>query len=260
MSDSPQRSSSQARNIKLVVAYDGTRYHGWQRQADGVLTVQGCMEAAAGRILGHPVNIAGAGRTDAGVHATGQVANLHTSNLSIPTLNFRRALNSALPADIAAVSAEEAPPAFHASGSAVAKTYRYRICRRPLKSVMQASHVYHFWPELDAGRMAAAGARLLGEHDFRGFAFAAERRKNSVRTITGCQVSEPDEELHVAVTGDGFLYKMVRNIVGTLIEIGRGRWRPDRIDEILQSRDRGLAGPTAPASGLCLVHVEYPPW
>ena len=159
---------------------------------------------------------------------------------------------------IAARSAEEVAPDFHASLSAVAKTYRYRIYRRPLKPVMQPNHVYHFWRELDVEQMSAAAARLLGRHDFRGFASSAERRQNTIRTITRCDLNEPDGELHVTITGNGFLYKMVRNIVGSLVEIGRGRWQPGRIDRILQSRNRCDAGPTAPPAGLCLLRVEYP--
>jgi len=249
---------SQTRNIKLVIAYDGTRYHGWQRQRGGLPTVQEELESAAARVLGHPAKVNGAGRTDAGVHAAGQVANLHTSVLGIPLGSFRRALNSALPPDVAAVSAEEAPPEFHASLWAVGKTYRYRIYRRPLKPVTRANWVYHYWRELDAARMSAAAARLLGRHDFRGFASSMDKRKTTVRTLTRCDVAENEDEMHVTVSGDGFLYKMVRNIVGTLMEIGRGLWEPGRIEEILRSGDRRLAGPTAPPGGLCLVYVKYP--
>jgi tRNA pseudouridine38-40 synthase len=260
MTEAAEKPPPQARNVKLVIAYDGTRYHGWQRQGGGIPTVQECLELAAARIVGHPVSMLGAGRTDAGVHAAGQVANFQTVNRSIPLSNFRRALNAGLPPDVAAISAEEVPADFHASLWAVGKTYRYRIYRRPLKPVTRANQVYHYWRQLDAERMSSGGARLLGEHDFRGFAYAAEKRKSTLRRITRCDVSEDGDELHVTVSGNGFLYKMVRNIVGTLIEIGRGRWGPGRIDEILKTRDRGLGGPTAPPGGLCLLHVEYPPW
>lgn len=259
MSNLPQAGAPQTRNIKLVIAYDGARYHGWQRQTEDLPTVQGCLEAAAERLLGHPVATLGAARTDAGVHAAGQVASFLTSSPGIPTPNLRRALNSALPPDIAVVSAEEAPADFHASRSAVAKTYRYRLYRRPLKPVMQAGQVYHYWRELNAERMADAASRLLGEHDFRGFAPAVERRPDTIRTLTRCDVAENGDELHVTVTGNRFLYRMVRNVMGTLIEIGRGRWSPGQVDKVLQSRDRSHAGPTAPAHGLCLLCVEYPP-
>ncbi len=245
------------RNLKLVIAYKGSGYHGWQRQADGLATVQGAIEAVAGRILGHPATVSGASRTDAGVHAAGQVANLRTPNRSIPATNFRRAVNSRLPADIVIVSACDAPADFQASRSATGKTYRYRIYTRPTRPVMHANEVWHYWRGLDAERMADSGRRLLGAHDFRGFAYSAEDRENTVRTIHRCEVSQAEDELHVFVAGDGFLYKMVRNIVGTLVEIGRGRWGPDRIGKILATRDRQYAGPTAPASGLCLMAVHY---
>jgi tRNA pseudouridine38-40 synthase len=245
------------RNIKLVIAYDGTNYHGWQEQL-GVPTVQGELEKAVVRIIGHPVSVHGAGRTDAGVHAAGQVANFRTTNFSIPLPNFRRALNSKLPPDIAAVSANEVSAEFHASISAVGKMYRYRIFRKPLKDVVRGRFTCHYWRELDVDAMRRAGARLLGEHDFRAFAYSAEKRENTVRTVTACQVEEADGELHITVCGTGFLYKMVRNIVGTLLEVGRGRWDDRQIDLILDSRNRNYAGPTAPALGLWLMHVEYP--
>jgi tRNA pseudouridine38-40 synthase len=245
------------RNLKLVVAYKGTAYHGWQRQAGGIDTVQERLEAAAGRVLGHPVMISGAGRTDAGVHAEGQVANLYTTNFSIPLLGLRRAINSRLPRDIAVVSAAEAPDDFHASRSAKGKTYRYRIWTGPVRRVEWHKQVYDYGRPLDAERMARAGRRLVGTYDFRGFAQSAEVRENTVRTIFACEVEEAAEEIRVTVQGNGFLYNMVRNIVGTLIEIGRGHWEEDRIDLVLKSRKRSDAGPTAPPDGLYLVCVHY---
>ncbi len=259
MSTPPEDEPLQQRNLRLVVAYDGTAYHGWQKQADGLPTVQQQLEQAAARVLGHPVTANGAGRTDAGVHAAGQVANLLTGNRGIPTAKIAPAISSRCPEDIAVLSAGEVPAEFHASMSAIGKTYRYRIHVGPAKPVMRARYVHHYGGPLDGARMAAAASRLLGEHDFRGFASAAEERQNTVRTITSCQVAGDGDELHVTIAGSGFLYHMVRNIVGTLMEIGRGRWQPGRIDEVIRSRDRGLAGPTAPAGGLCLLSVEYPP-
>ncbi len=247
------------RNIKLVIAYNGAAYHGWQRQAGGVDTVQQRVEDAATRVIGHPVTVSGAGRTDAGVHAAGQVANFHTTNLSIPLRGLRRAMKSRLPRDIAILSAEHVAEEFHASRSAVAKTYRYRIYVAPGRPVELCGQVWHYWKSLDAERMRAGAVRLLGKHDFLGLATSAEIRRNTVRTIYRCEVSQGDSEIIVAVTGSGFLYNMVRNIVGTLVEIGRGRWGPDRIDRILASCDRRDAGPTAPPDGLYLMSVEYPP-
>ena len=255
----PHHVQAEKRNIKLVVAYNGSRYHGWQRQADGLPTVQAALEGALQRVVGHPVTVNGAGRTDAGVHALGQVANFFTSNLAIPLANLRRAADSRCPPDIGVLSAEEVGPDFHASRSAVGKTYRYRIYIGAAKPVARAEQVYHCRCPLEAEPMAFAARRLLGRHDFRGFASSAETRQNTVRTITRCEVTNCEDELHVTISGDGFLYKMVRNIVGVLVEIGRGRWDADRIDLIFSSGDRRHAGPTAPASGLCLMHVAYPP-
>lgn len=259
MGDSSPDLPAGMRNIKLVVAYDGTRYHGWQRQAGGVPTVQGCLEGVIGGLGGREVAVNGASRTDAGVHAAGQVANFLTGDTSIPLSNLRRAIDGKCPPDVAVLSVEQVSADFHASRWAVEKTYRYRIHVAPAKPVMLASQVYHFPRGLDLARMAAAAERLAGRHDFRGFASADERRENTVRTIGRCEVSAAADELHVTVRGDGFLYKMVRNVVGTLIEIGRGRWAAERIDRILQTRDRTLAGPTAPPGGLCLMCVRYPP-
>jgi len=255
MNDLPAR-----RNIKLVIAYDGAAYHGWQRQADGIDTIQQHIEQAASRVVGHPVIAFGAGRTDAGVHAEGQVANFFTTNLSIPMPGLRRAVNSRLPADIAVVSAEEVPETFHAARSAVGKTYRYRIHVAPDRPVDLARKVYHYWRWLDVDRMRPAALRIIGTHDFRGFATSAEVREDTVRTVFRCDVSQQDKEVRVTVQGDGFLYNMVRNIVGTLIEVGRGHWEPERIDAVFASRDRRDAGPTAPPDGLCLVCVHYQPF
>ncbi len=245
------------RNIKLVIAYNGAAYHGWQRQLAGVDTVQERIEHAAVRVLKHPVTVHGAGRTDAGVHAEGQVANFYTTNFSVPLLGMRRAINSRLPGDIAVLSAEEVADDFNASRSAVGKTYRYRIYLSPNKSVMLHRQVYSYWRPLDAARMHEAAQRLVGTHDFRGLAQSAEERENTVRTIYRCDVAEVAGEIHVTVQGSGFLYNMVRNIVGTLMEIGRGHWDAGRIDLILESRDRRNAGPTAPPDGLAMVCVHY---
>jgi tRNA pseudouridine38-40 synthase len=245
------------RNLKLVIAYDGSRYHGWQRQAAGLPTVQQQIEDVLPRILGHPVTIFGAGRTDAGVHAEGQVANLYTRNLAIPCQGLRRAINSRLSGDIAVRSITEVAEDFHASRSATGKTYRYRIHTAPLRPVGLFGQVYHFWRPLDVEAMRSAARMLVGRHDFRGFATTSDQRRTSVRTIFRCDVVEAGSELQVICQGDGFLYNMVRNIVGTLVEIGRGRWQPQQVRRILESRDRSLAGPTALPDGLSLVCVHY---
>lgn len=247
------------RNIRLVIAYNGAAYHGWQRQADGIDTVQLRIEQAALAVLRHPVTVFGAGRTDAGVHAAGQVANLYTTNFSIPLRGLRRAMNSRLPRDIAVRSAAEVPEGFHASRSASGKTYRYRIFTAPNRPVELAGLVYHYWMALDAEAMRAGAIRLLGKHDFRGLATSAEVRENTVRTIYRCEVERQEDNIVISVQGDGFLYNMVRNIVGTLVEIGRGRWPPEQIDRILASCDRREAGPTAPPDGLSMLCVHYRP-
>ena len=247
------------RNVKLVVAYNGAAYHGWQRQADGLPTIQQCVEEAASRVLGEPITVFGAGRTDAGVHAEGQVANFYTSNPAIPLRGLRRAMNSALPRDIAVRSAAEAPDDFHASRSAAGKTYRYRIFVAPDRPVALAGQVYHFYRPLDVETMRRAAAKLLGRHDFLGFATSAEQREDTVRTLFRCEVAEAGKEVHVTCQGDGFLYHMVRNIVGTLIEVGRGRFGPEQVNKVLETRDRSHAGPTAPPDGLYLVCVHYSP-
>ena len=245
------------RNIKLVIAYDGAAYHGWQRQAEGLDTVQLQVEMAAGRVMGHPVTVFGAGRTDAGVHADGQVANFYTTNFSIPLRNCRRAINAKLPRDIAIRSAVRVAEHFHASRSAVGKTYRYRAYVGPDRPVHLARQAYHYWRVLDTAAMRDAGRRLVGRHDFAGLSSAAEVRTHTVRSVWRCDVSEHEPEVHITVEGDGFLYNMVRKIAGTLIEIGRGLWSPDRIDRILATCDRRFAGPVAPAAGLTLVAVHY---
>ena len=245
------------RNIKLVIAYSGAAYHGWQRQTDDLPTVQQVIEDVATRVMGHRVVLHGAGRTDAGVHADGQVANFHSPNLAIPLEGMRRAISARLPGDIAIRSVSEAPDEFHASKSAVGKTYRYRIHVGSDRPVMLDGQVwlYQHHP-VDVERMRAAGRKLIGTHDFVGLATSAEQRDNTVRTIFRCDVAEQGGEIRVAVQGDGFLYNMVRNIVGTLVEIGRGRWEPAQIDTILTTRDRGAAGPTAPPDGLTLACVH----
>ena len=246
------------RNIKLVIAYNGAAYHGWQRQRVGVDTVQLQVERAARMVMSHPVTVLGASRTDAGVHAEGQVANFFTTNLSIPTKNIRRAVTSKLPRDIDIRSAEEVGKYFNSSRAAVGKTYRYRVSIGAERPVFQATQTFHFpFKPLDIAAMREASKRLLGWHDFRGFASSAEIRENTVRHIWRCDVSEIGREIHITVEGNGFLYHMVRNIAGTLIEVGRDLWGPGRIDHILARCDRHLAGPTAPAGGLSLVAVHY---
>ncbi len=247
------------RNIKLVIAYNGAAYHGWQRQADGIDTVQLRVEQAATTVLKHPVTVHGASRTDTGVHAEGQVANLHTPNFAVPLSGLRRAMNSRLPGDIVVRSASVVSDDFHASLSAVGKTYRYRICVAPSRPVERARLVWHYWRPLETELMASAAARLIGTHDFKALASSQEERETTVRTVTACDVSEYGDEIRIEVSGTGFLYHMVRNITGTLVEVGRGRWQPDYMGSMLASLDRKQAGPTAPSDGLSLMCLHYRP-
>ncbi len=247
-----------AQNLKLVLAYDGTEFHGWQRQA-GVRTVQETLETVLARVLRHPACAHGASRTDAGVHARGQVANVLTES-SIPPANILRAIGCRLPPDVALLHVAPVPLQFHASALALGKLYRYRIhaaVTRPTSTLAQR-FAWHIWYPLDLDRLHTAAALLVGTHDFAGFASQGSPRSTTIRTIRHIDVRRCLDEVRIDVAGDGFLYNQVRNIVGTLIEVARGHWPPERIAEILASRDRRLAGPTAPPHGLCLQWVRYP--
>ena len=243
-------------NVKFLIAYRGTHFHGWQKQA-GLRTVQGHLEEVAARVCKHPLAINGSGRTDAGVHAEGQVANLTTES-PIPPHNLGRAINSRLDPDVAILDARAVALEFHPSRSAVAKLYRYRIHHSTRRPARESEFVYHYWVPLDVERMRDAARRIEGEHDFAAFAGAGDQRATTVRTVFRCQVGRAFDEIRIDVSGNGFLYKMVRNIVGTLIEVGRGRWEPGYVDEIIAARDNRPT-PTAPARGLCLQWVRYPP-
>jgi tRNA pseudouridine38-40 synthase len=246
------------RNVRLVIAYDGSRYHGWQRQPGGLETIQGTLESVLGRICNHPVATVGAGRTDAGVHAMGQVASFRTTS-PIPPDRLAKAVNSRLPPDITVVRASDVPPAFHATRSAVCKLYRYTVHNSQRHPVHDHVRVYHWWRPCEVEPMRAAAKLLLGRHHFGAFESAGSQRADKVRTLMRLEVFRDFERVHFDVQGDGFLYNMVRNLVGTLLEVGRGHRPPEWVAEVLASRDRRNAGPLAPASGLCLRWVKYPP-
>lgn len=255
---SPAANRAPVRTLKLVIAYDGADFHGWQRQA-GVRTVQEDLETVARRVLREPVHVIGASRTDAGVHALGQAAHVTTA-ATIPTRNVFRAISHRLPSDVTLVSVREAPIAFHAIRDARTKLYRYRIhqaSRRPVVKFTQR-YAWHVWWSLDLDQLRDAARRLCGTHDFASFASAGSPRQSTVRTVRRVDVSRRFDEIRIDVVGDGFLYNQVRNMVGTLIEVGRGHWAAARIDEILRARDRRAAGPTAPPEGLCLRWIRYP--
>ena len=244
------------RNIKLIIAYDGSAYHGWQIQTADLPTVQAVLKDIIQHVVRHPIDLIGVSRTDAGVHAEGQVANFQT-DCDIPVDRLRLAINSRCPPDIAIRQAEEVPLDFHAGFAAISKLYRYRVYNSSDKPVHLVNKVYHYWRDLDVEKMSAAAALLVGKHDFAGFASASGRRGSTERTLFRCDVYRQDPEVIFEIEGDGFLYNMVRNIVGTLLEIGRGHWPIERIDHILTTCDRQNAGPTAPAPALTLMWVKY---
>jgi len=243
------------RRIKLVVRYDGTEYSGWQRQRCRK-TVQETLQNAIERLCGVQVELFGSSRTDAGVHALGQVAHFDVDS-RVPTANFAKALNNILPQDIAVAEAKEVSPSFDAISDTKCKLYRYSIYTGPARPVMDIRFCWHRPGMLDVEAMATAAAMLKGRHDFKSFANAADRRTSSVRTITSCRVMRDENWVLIDVEADGFLYNMVRNIVGTLVEVGRGRWGPQNLADILAAKDRSAAGPVAPASGLCLMRINY---
>jgi tRNA pseudouridine38-40 synthase len=247
------------RNLKLVIAYDGTDFHGWQAQP-GMRTVQAELQKVLERVLRHPVTLAGASRTDAGVHARGQTASLRTDS-PIPAANLQRALACRLPPDLDLLHVVDADPAFHATRAARGKLYRYVLHhaeRRPIDQ-FAARYSWHFWQALDLSAMRAAAEMLMGEHDFVGFANQGRPRETTVRTMRSVSIRRHFEQVHIEVEGDSFLYNQVRIMVGTLVEIGRGHWPVQRIADIFARRDRSLAGPTAPAHGLRLEWVRYGP-
>jgi tRNA pseudouridine38-40 synthase len=251
------------RNFKIVLAYDGSEFSGWQVQPDAA-TIQGTLASAIGRVTGEKVLPQGSGRTDAGVHALAQVATFATGS-PIPAQNLVKALNDILPPSIRVLDAAEAPPDFHARKSAHAKTYRYRMYRRPICPPSLARYVWHYPYPLDEDAMRHAAASVIGEHDFTSFAAVdAERGRedetvSNVRTIftSSWEQGGEQEELVYVVRGSGFLHHMVRNLVGTFVLAGKGTIKPERIAEILSARNRSAAGATVPASGLYLASVEY---
>jgi tRNA pseudouridine38-40 synthase len=244
------------RNIRLLLEYDGSRYHGWQRQADAV-TIQQTLEEALERLTGEAAALIGSGRTDAGVHARGQVANFRTDS-AIPLKAFHEGLNSLLPKDIAVLEAREAPPEFHARKSARSKTYEYRILNRGNRSPLARNHAWWIAPHLEVAAMAQAAAALMGEHDFTAFRASGSDNLNPVRRVLAASWHEgPGDWLTFTITATGFLRGMVRSLVGTMAEVGRGKAPATILAELLESGARHLAGPTAPPQGLYLVEVFY---
>ena len=246
-------------NLKLTLAYDGTEFFGWQVQP-GVATVQGALASAIERVTGANVLPQGSGRTDAGVHAQRQVATFTTQS-PIPPGNLVVALNDVLPAAVRVLEAAEAPAEFHARKSARAKTYRYRMYRRDICSPFVARSVWHYPYPLDEDKMQEVAGIIVGEHDFTSFAAVDLERgreeSSNVRQIFSSAWERQGDEFVYTVRGNGFLHHMVRNLVGTFLLAGKGTLNASGLTRILESRSRSAAGATAPASGLCLVSVEY---
>ncbi len=243
------------RNIRLDLCYDGTRYRGWQRLGNSEDTIQGKLEKTLSRILEEPIEISGSGRTDAGVHARGQVASFHCES-GITCEELLRKLRQYLPEDIGVLSCKDASPRFHARLNAKEKTYCYRIWNSEAPCVFARRYVSVYPQTLDVEAMRAAAAYLVGEHDFSAFCGNAKMKKSTVRFIRSLEIDRVGEELRITVTGNGFLQNMVRIIVGTLLEVGEGKRDADTI-RALFGKTRAEAGFLAPPQGLCLMEVFY---
>jgi tRNA pseudouridine38-40 synthase len=247
---------------KLILEYDGTGFVGWSRQR-GLRSIQGEVEGVLERLLQHPVQLDVSGRTDAGVHALGQVAAFTTDKIRSPN-KMRIGLNALLPPEIACVQAIETTGDFHPRFWSRSKKYRYTWLTRPSRSPLRRNGVWHIYRELDVEAMSRAAAFLVGEHDFSSFRAQGCQARHANRIVQDISVNRNNDEVFLDVYGHGFLRHMVRIIAGSLFEVGRGRKDAGWIEEVLQGKDRTKAGRTAPANGLCLMHVEYedcpPPW
>ena len=243
------------RNIRLDICYDGTRYNGWQRQTAHDNTIQGKLETALSRILGEPIEISASGRTDTGVHARGQVANFHTGS-AMDCAALLAELRRYLPEDIGIYSCREVSPRFHARLNALEKTYQYRLWNSQAPCVFDRRFVAVVEEELDVSAMDSAARQLLGTHDFSAFCANKKMKKSTVRTIKSFTVERVGEEIRFTVTGNGFLHNMVRILVGTLVEVGRGERNPESLPALFGGK-REDAGFLAPGKGLCLMEVRY---
>ena len=244
------------KTFKLVIEYDGTAYHGWQRQKSD-RSIQAEIEKALTVMTRKAITLSASGRTDAGVHALGQVAHF-TCETAIEPEAFHLGLNSLLPDDIVIKACENVPDTFHARYDARRKTYRYRILNRRVPTAVDNRYVWHIRQELQIGAMQSAAAQVVGEHDFKAFEGTGSPRTSTVRTIFRTRLTQkPEGYLVFEIEGDGFLRYMVRNIVGTLVDVGQGKITPEGFKMILESKDRDRAGATAPPQGLFLVSVEY---
>lgn len=244
------------RNIRIEIEYDGTKYHGWQEQPPGFVTIQSTIKDALYQLTGERSHVYGAGRTDSGVHAWGQVANFYTHS-KIPVQSFVRALNAKLPKDIVIKSSLEVDLDFHAQFHAQAKIYSYKIYSHKTPPAIEKNYVHWVWFELDEEKMKEGASFLVGTHDFTSFAAANSPRKSNIRTVNNIDIQRKSCYIKVDIKADGFLYRMVRNIVGILILIGKKQHDPLHVKHVLEAKKRSKAGPTAPAQGLFLKKVIY---
>lgn len=252
LSSAPERIM---RNIRLLIEYDGTNYAGWQWQKNAI-TVQETLSNTIERVVQAPVKIYGAGRTDAGVHAIGQVANFHTHS-NIPSGRLLLAINFYLPHDITIKEAADVPESFHAQYSAVSKVYQYTLFNDWIRTSLGRNFCHICGFRLDMDKMIKAAQYLTGTHDFTSFTTKAFQEKDRIRTIKSLEIKKEGKYIYFTVEADGFLYNMVRSIVGTLIDVGREKTDVEDVKVIMDAKNRNLAGPTAPAKGLCLMGVKY---
>lgn len=243
------------KRVKLTVAYDGTRYSGWQVQQNAV-TIEGVLNKALSKLTGEEIAVIGASRTDAGVHAMGNVAVFDTES-TIPGERFLYVLNQKMPEDIVIVASEEVPLTWHPRHQDTLKTYEYRILNAKLPDPTRRLYTNFVSFDLDIDMMRKGAAYLVGEHDFAGFCSVKTNAKTTVRTITGLQVLQKGDEIIIRVTGNGFLYNMVRIIAGVLIRVGRRYYPPEKVLALLEGRERTGEAVTAPPQGLCLMEIRY---
>ena len=244
------------RNFRIIIQYEGTRYQGWQKQNSSENTLQGKFEQLLSRMAGEPVQIHASGRTDAGVHAYGQVANFHMDTRLTP-VELMEQINSYLPEDVAVISCVEAAPRFHSRLNAVSKTYRYRILNSDVPHVFDRKFVWQYSDRLDLEKMRRAAGILCGTHDFASFTSTKKSKKSTVRTITDIRIEKVGDEVQLTFEGDGFLFHMVRILTGTLVEVGSGKRDVSDMETLLTAGKRELAGPLVPAKGLALMEVRY---
>lgn len=242
-------------NYRAILQYEGTRYRGWQSQGNTENTIQGKLEALLSRMEGSPVEVHGSGRTDAGVHAAGQVMNFWSSKYTAEEI--RDYMNQYLPEDIAVLSVEEAAPRFHARLNAVRKTYLYQIWNDPVVNVFERRFLTQIAEPLDVETMKKAAEFLCGTHDYRAFCSLKRFKKSTVRTLESIEIRRDGAKIQIFYTGDGFLYHMVRILTGTLVEAGLGLRSPEEMQKILEGKDRAAAGRLMPPEGLILLDVEY---